>query len=47
MPGTAAVITYDARRFDEKIAGEPKYAHDGSRGGSTWRSDVWDYVASR
>jgi len=33
--------------FDEKTAKEPKFAYDGSTNGSTWRSDVWDYVVSR
>jgi hypothetical protein len=42
-----SVISYDARLFGETTAKEPKYAYDGSRGGSTWRSDVWDYVVSR
>ena len=26
---------------------EDRFAYDGSTNGSTWRSDVWDYVVSR
>ena len=42
-----AAITYDSRLFDEKTAKEAKFAYDGSNQGSTWRSDAWDYIASR
>jgi hypothetical protein len=44
---TPAVVSYDSRLFDEKTAQEPKFAYDGSNAGSTWRSDVWDYLVSK
>ena len=47
MPAPPGLITVYSKLFDEKTAQDKKFEYDGIKNGSTWRSDVFDYLVSR